>query len=187
MLAHQRASRLSARGLAKIAAVQPKSAGDIPHLRVGHVLTRSPILTREPSPFEYAYYNYQNRLRKALSNPFPFEFYFKPGSLTSGRFKVEEQKRENWLLGRKRTTEQRWEEKRQDETDADLMQERYVAEPRVTDADFHKNPRSLNRLGSRTLYLLLRELDQTTYTFPESRVPQGHFLHQASRLTYFLI
>ncbi len=172
------------RGYARVAAIQPKGAlgtAVVPHLRVGHVVTRSPLLTRDPTPFEKAYFNYQNRLRKALSNPFPFEFYFKPGSLLSGRFKVEEQMRENWLLHRRGSDEDRRREREQDLNDAELMQERMTAQPRVTDADFHRNPRSLNRLGSRTLYLLLKEEGSSDYSFPESNVPQGLLLHQVSR------
>lgn len=48
-------------------------------LRAGVILSRPPLLTREPTPFEQAFYLYQKRLNERLSTPFARQFYFKPG------------------------------------------------------------------------------------------------------------
>ncbi|KAH6849975.1 39S mitochondrial ribosomal protein L46-domain-containing protein [Chaetomium sp. MPI-CAGE-AT-0009] len=41
------------------------------------ILTRAPLLTREQTPFESAYYFYQKRLNERLTAPFRRQFYFK--------------------------------------------------------------------------------------------------------------
>jgi large subunit ribosomal protein L46 len=51
------------------------------------ILNRSPVITRTPTPFERAYYAYQQRIARALHNPFPHEFYFKPGAPLEQRFR----------------------------------------------------------------------------------------------------
>jgi large subunit ribosomal protein L46 len=42
------------------------------------ILTRPPLLTREQTPFESAFYLYQKRLNERLTAPFRRAFYFKP-------------------------------------------------------------------------------------------------------------
>src|SRR6266849_3783603 len=66
------------RGLATEVAAPPAPR---PKLHTAVILNRSPILTRTPTSFERAYYAYQARIQRALHNPFPHDFYFKPGSL----------------------------------------------------------------------------------------------------------
>jgi len=46
-------------------------------IRGGIILTRPPLLTREPTPFESAFYLYQKRLNERLASPFRREMYFK--------------------------------------------------------------------------------------------------------------
>ncbi|KAF9001973.1 39S mitochondrial ribosomal protein L46-domain-containing protein [Cyathus striatus] len=70
-----------------------------PHISTAVILNRSPLLTRTLSPFEQAYHAYQARIRRALHNPFPTEFYFKQGSLLETRFNLEEQEREVQAFG----------------------------------------------------------------------------------------
>ncbi|PSR94431.1 39S mitochondrial ribosomal protein L46-domain-containing protein [Coniella lustricola] len=48
-------------------------------LRAGLILSRPPILTREQTPFESAFYLYQKRLNERLSTPFARQFYFREG------------------------------------------------------------------------------------------------------------
>ncbi|KAL8387963.1 hypothetical protein RB595_009547 [Gaeumannomyces hyphopodioides] len=47
-------------------------------IRSGLVLTRAPILTREPTPFEASFFLYQKRLNERLVSPFFKGFFFKP-------------------------------------------------------------------------------------------------------------
>ncbi|KAK3987910.1 39S mitochondrial ribosomal protein L46-domain-containing protein [Cladorrhinum sp. PSN332] len=46
-------------------------------IKSGVILTRAPILTRLPTPFEASFYLYQKRLNERLSAPFRKDFYFK--------------------------------------------------------------------------------------------------------------
>ncbi|KAJ0107593.1 54s ribosomal protein l17 [Diaporthe amygdali] len=46
-------------------------------LRAGLILSRPPLLTREQTPFEQAFYLYQKRLNERLATPFSRRFYFK--------------------------------------------------------------------------------------------------------------
>lgn len=47
-------------------------------IRAGLLLSRPPLLTREPTPFESAFYLYQKRLNERLSGSFRKNVYFKP-------------------------------------------------------------------------------------------------------------
>ncbi|KAI0480828.1 39S mitochondrial ribosomal protein L46-domain-containing protein [Xylariaceae sp. FL0804] len=46
-------------------------------IRGGMILTRAPLLTRTPTPFEDAFYFYQKRLNERLAIPFRHNFFFK--------------------------------------------------------------------------------------------------------------
>ncbi|KAK4230875.1 39S mitochondrial ribosomal protein L46-domain-containing protein [Podospora fimiseda] len=46
-------------------------------IKSGVILSRPPILTRLPTPFEASFYLYQKRLNERLSAPFRKDFYFK--------------------------------------------------------------------------------------------------------------
>ena len=57
-------------------------------LKAGLILTRPPLLTREQTPFESAYYLYQKRLNERLTAPFRRAFYFKPDSAADLDFRI---------------------------------------------------------------------------------------------------
>lgn len=63
----------------------PKS---IYHIRAGIILSRPPILTREQTSFEQAFYLYQKRLNERLSTPFARQFYFTKGQPASIDFAI---------------------------------------------------------------------------------------------------
>ena len=153
-----------------------------PKIRVAAVLTRSPLLTRKPTPFEAAFFEYQNRLRMALSNPFPHDFYFKPGSLLIEKFRLEEKRRRNWLFERRLAADASKKERRRVREASEAVEEVFSPRKRKTVADIFANTRSLNRLGDRTLYLVLRRAGNPFYWFPDNAVHQGELLHQASFL-----
>ncbi len=50
------------------------------HVKAGILLTRPPLLTRELTPFEKAFFLYQRRLNERLALPFTRYFYFKKGT-----------------------------------------------------------------------------------------------------------
>ncbi|KAK4123369.1 hypothetical protein N657DRAFT_597904 [Parathielavia appendiculata] len=54
------------------------SAGSHYRIKSSLILTRPPLLTREQTPFESAFYLYQKRLNERLTAPFRRAFYFKP-------------------------------------------------------------------------------------------------------------
>ncbi|KAL1839280.1 hypothetical protein VTJ49DRAFT_1680 [Mycothermus thermophilus] len=58
----------------------PQTAPNPRHytIQAGIILTRAPLLTREQTPFENAFYLYQKRLNERLTAPFRPAFYFKP-------------------------------------------------------------------------------------------------------------
>ncbi|KAF9475677.1 50S ribosomal subunit L30 [Pholiota conissans] len=153
------------------------------------VLNRAPILTRSSTPFETAYYSYQARIRRALHNPFPYDFYFKQGTLIETRFNLEERKRERLAFGPAfLSKEDVSEEKRAADIAAveQLAQQEGEGEvlmPRTHPSDTSGDVRSLDRKGQRNLYLLLHVLEngKETWRFPLGKVEKGQFLHQAAQ------
>lgn len=166
-------------------AVHPKKAPKAT-ISAAVVLNRSPILTRTPSPLERAYYSYQQRLRRSLHNPFPYDFYFKQGTLLETRFNLEERKREKLAFGPGfLESENVSEEKRAADIAAveTLAQQEGEGEelgPRVHPADTTVDVKSLDRAGSRNLYLLLHttETGKDVWRFPQGGVAKDQFLHQ---------
>ncbi|EAQ91246.1 hypothetical protein CHGG_03181 [Chaetomium globosum CBS 148.51] len=52
------------------------------------ILTRAPLLTREQTPFESAFYFYQKRLNERLTAPFRRQFYFKQDTAADLDFRI---------------------------------------------------------------------------------------------------
>ncbi|KAI0048225.1 50S ribosomal subunit L30 [Auriscalpium vulgare] len=154
-------------------------------LRTAVILNRAPILTRTPTLFERAYYAYQARLQRALHNPFPYEFYFKPGSLLESKFNLEERRRDRKAFGPGFGA---------DSPDApgagvtadDLkkfgQEEEDNTVSRVHASDLNNDVQSLDRKGQRNLYLLLRRREgaEDAWKFPEGPAEQGELLHKAA-------
>ena len=152
------------------------------------VLNRAPILTRTPSLFERAYYAYQARIRRALHNPFPYDFYFKQGSLLEKRFLQEERRRERRAFGPsfgvrdEVTAEERVATKAALETLARQEGEGEELAPRVHSADASRDYKSLDRKGRRNIYLLLQaqEDGRDIWRFPQGGLQKGELLHEVS-------
>ncbi|KAF7311661.1 50S ribosomal subunit L30 [Mycena kentingensis (nom. inval.)] len=179
----RRALSLLSRSLATEA---PRSHSK-PTLYSAVILNRAPILTPSPTPFENAFYAYQQRIRRALHNPFPSEFYFKPGTLLEARFNNEERSRERvaWgptytkvdeatLAAEKATLEQMEMQEQSDENK--LM-------PRVHPSDAARDYHSLDRKGRRNIYLLLKRMEneQVVWEFPWGLPRRDELLHQAAQ------
>jgi len=152
-------------------------------------LNRSPILTRTPTLFERAYYAYHTRIRRALHNPFPLDFYFKQGSLLETQFNIEEKKRERRAFGPTFGQDEfvSKEKAAAEKAAADqlALQEGNIDElmPRVHASDVNHEFKSLDRKGKRNIYLLLRTTDNSrgSWRFPEGGVEKGELLHQAAQ------
>lgn len=150
------------------------------------VLNRSPILTPSPTPFEKAYYAYQARIRRALHQPFPYDFYFKQGSLLETRYNLEEKDREQAAFGPTYAQDD-YQDQAKEEADKAavklLAQQEGEGEslaPREHPSDKSGDIKSLDRAGERNLYLLLRSRDgdRDLWRFPQGGIEKGDFLHQ---------
>ncbi len=146
-----------------------------PRLAVAVVLNRSPIISRTPTKFEQAFYKYQARIQRALHNPFPYDFYFKPGSILEQKFNKEERIRERKAFGKDFISEDK-----SSAIELETTEEDEASMPRRTSADESKDAKSLDRHGSRNLYLLVRgsATDEDEWRFPEGYVESGELLHE---------
>lgn len=145
----------------------------------GLILNRHPILTRTPTAFERAYYNYHSRIQRALHNPFPSEFYFKPGSLLQGKFEEEELKRETEAFGHMPWLESGSAKK---SAVSDILNQEDTVElmPRESEADKTGDVKSLDRKGERNLYLLVlnKEKGESVWRFPQTQLVGEELLHE---------
>lgn len=164
-----------------------KSKAKVP-INAAVILNRSPFLTKTPTPFERAYYAYQARIRRALHNPFPYDFYFKQGSLLETRFNMEERKRERKAFGPDFASEDYSSAESAEAMAAVEMLRQQESEgqefaPRTNKADTEQDLTSLDRQGQRNLYLLLQEEEgsgRKRWRFPQGDVEKGELLHQVS-------
>jgi large subunit ribosomal protein L46 len=134
-------------------------------------------------PFEEAYYIYQRRIYRALSQTLPANVYFKPGSILQRRVAIEELAREKEAFG------EDWEPLRGLRVEEDdvagnesggigtksfaqqMAEEAELEEspqPRVHRADVEGDVKSLDRLGERNLYLLVKQ--NNDWSFPTGSV-----------------
>ncbi|TCD68240.1 54S ribosomal protein L17 mitochondrial [Steccherinum ochraceum] len=172
-----------------LAPSKPKKESPKYTLNAAVILNRSPIITRTPTAFEKSYHAYQSRIQRALFNPFPNEFYFKPGSLLEGKFAAEEREREKEAFGGPGRSDS------SDSDDAAIAASKQVMEvlgeeeavkpmPRVHESDLKGDVKSLDRKGERNLYLLVRGKNaagKEIWRFPQGDVQAGELLHDAAR------
>ncbi|KAJ7756811.1 39S mitochondrial ribosomal protein L46-domain-containing protein [Mycena maculata] len=191
----RRAGHLFSRALATVAGEPAASTpthiprgSQKPLLYTAVIVNRSPILTPSPTVFERAFYAYQQRIRRALHNPFPSEFYFKQGSLLEARFNVEERYRERiaWGTTYAKAEELSPEAKAAEQAAIDQMalQERSDDKlmPRVHPSDTVRDYQSLDRKGRRNIYLLVREKGRRApWEFPRGPADKGLLLHQSAQ------
>lgn len=152
----------------------------------GIVLCRSPIITRELSDFEKAFYAYQRHLKSRLSSPFPTDFYFQKGSLASKRWLAAEDDRRqsNELVSSAPPTKTEQDgqisgEERELQAEEDVAST--VSMSRITEADRNEDTKSLNRKLDRTLYLLLKKPRQEhAWQFPQGPIGAGEVLHEST-------
>ncbi|KAI0698500.1 39S mitochondrial ribosomal protein L46-domain-containing protein [Cytidiella melzeri] len=189
-------SRVGSRSLATVTDVPPsrypsdpqrvvkKEDGQKVAIYTAVLVNRNPLLTRKPTAFENAYYAYQARIERALHNPLPYDFYFKPGTQLELQFDKEEQERDRRAFGRSATPSPRIkteEETRASEEDgADALsalemqqQEEVKTMPREHESDRTNNVQSLDRQGPRNVYLLVLAKDDAgkeRWRFPQAPV-----------------
>ena len=151
-------------------------------IKAGVVLSRPPILTPEPHPFETAYYLYQRRLNERLVLPFTQYFYYKRGTPAYEHWRSKRRERagaaardigaynaysnEGWndevLTGNKDGKPEEIAKRLIDEEGraAEFTTEggdlSLAGLKRTTPADEQNDQKSLERSLSRTLYLLVK-------------------------------
>ncbi|KAF8589959.1 hypothetical protein K439DRAFT_1644834 [Ramaria rubella] len=160
------------------------------------LLNRSPMLSHPPTPFEAAFQEYNAHIARAISNPFPREFYFKPGSVLEAQFRQEDRKREkdafNWgsRISRWRALKPRERSKKQVDLSGGATagilakEETEIIMPRITEADKKGDIQSLDRKGHRNLYLLVKKSKgRDAWRLPGgiSEVKDGELLHEAAQ------
>lgn len=175
------------------------------------VLSRPPLLTRDLTPFEKAYFLYQRRLNERLALPFTRYFYYQkdtPADIDWKR-KIKERKTpardigvynaygdEGWndelLVGAKESEPEEQVEALLRDTEVlgtGTEEEQAVKKekverpmPRVTEADKAGDVRSLNRALARTLYLVVKG-GEGSWKFPCSRLVGGESLQRVCSST----
>ncbi|KAK5083683.1 hypothetical protein LTR05_006187 [Lithohypha guttulata] len=159
-------------------------------VKAGVVVSRPPLITPDPHPFETAFYLYQRRLNERLVLPFTQYFHYKRGTPAFEHWRTRRRERggvaardlgkynayakDNWndeaLVGDKSADQQHIveqlldEEGRQSEFLGDNANEsdtKLAGLKRATDADRENDQKSLERNLSRTLYLLVRTKDKS--------------------------
>lgn len=181
-------------------------------INAGVVLSRPPQITRELEPFEKAFFFYQKRLNERLALPFTKYFYFKRGTPADEDWKKKIQERRTaardigkynaydsdaWndelLLGSPESEpEHQIEALVQDAestanaTSQDTSKKEEIPRPypRITEADKKNDQKSLDRLLSRTLYLLVQS-KEGHWKFPSSPVESGETLRTVSSILLF--
>lgn len=169
------------------------------------MLSRPPVITRDLTPFEKAYFFYQRRLNERLALPFGRYFYYGKGTFgdIEWKRKIKERQtpardigvynaysKEGWndelLVGAKESEpEHQLEALLKDAEDvmtegddaADVKKEPVEKPmPRVTEADKTGDVKSLNRALQRTLYLLVKG-GKGGWTFPTTGLVPKEDLH----------
>ncbi|MCJ1368923.1 54S ribosomal protein L17 mitochondrial [Loxospora ochrophaea] len=178
-------------------------------INAGVVLSRPPILTRELTPFEKAYFFYQKRLNERLALPFTRYFYYQKGTPGDVEWKRKIKDRqtpardigvynayndEKWndelLVGAKESESEELVEAllkdtetvvEGDEAQQGPVQKETVEKPlpRITEADKAGDLRSLNRSLARTLYLVVRG-KEGRWGFPSAGLVGKESLHIAA-------
>lgn len=164
----------------------------------GIILSRTPIVTPTLSPFEEAYYKYQDELEKRLMWTFPQHYYFKKGSLAERKF-VKHQRGPvakqpgvfyprgvpDVKFNRERRFKQEIVVPREGGDEGGNVEESSFTKPiepnsRITEADEKGDVRSLARKLDRTLYLVIKDAKAGTWKLPAFKINVKEYLHDAA-------
>lgn len=175
-------------------------------IKTAVLLSRPPVITRDLTPFEKAFFLYQKRLNERLALPFTRYFYYQKGTPGDVEWKRKIKERQTpardigvynaysedgWndevLVGARESEPEEQVEalikdaqvevKEGEESSVVKKQEVERPYPRVTDADKTGDVKSLNRLLQRTLYLLVKTEKNKRWRFPSSFMEGKESLH----------
>ncbi|KAL8953585.1 MAG: hypothetical protein Q9222_000580 [Ikaeria aurantiellina] len=179
-------------------------------IKASVLLSRPPILTRDLTPFEKAYFLYQKRLNERLAMPFSRYFYYQkgtPGDVEWKR-KIKERQtpardigvynayaKEGWndevVVGARESEPEEQVEALLRDAEVEVPKEGEEGQevkkeeverpmPRVTEADRVGDTKSLDRRLQRTLYLVVRSGDGDDWWFPSDSLVGKESLHTAA-------
>ena len=181
-------------------------------VHAGLLLVRAPLVTRDLTSFEKAFYLYQRRLNERLALPFTRYFYFKKGTPADLEWKrkIKDRRTAARDIGRYHAySDESWNDEvrvgaKESEVehqvdalvhdaetsglppDEEMGEKRKEAVdrpfPRVTEADRQGHLDSLNRRLDRTLYLLARKPDGR-WRLPAAELLRRESLHQVWKLS----
>lgn len=174
------------------ARIVKRNNGEEAAIHAAVLLNRSPLITRTPTDFEKAYYAYQARIERALHNPLPYDFYFKPNSPLEIRFDKEELEREKEAFGKSGSPSPRVKAEVETSDDSDphalplmeaAQEEVEKPMPREHESDRTGDVKSLNRQGQRNIYLVVLSKDSSgkeSWKFPQTPVTKDQNLFDVS-------
>ncbi|CAH1764005.1 5685_t:CDS:2 [Entrophospora sp. SA101] len=163
------------------------------------VLSRAPVILRDPHPFELQYYLYQQKLGQLHSTPFPINFYFKKGSLAEKQwlqrkknlvdeavesFDFKNDKNGSQIL--KSSLFKNYEDVATSSASDDFstgiqIEEELKIASRITKADMENNVKSLDRALQRTLYLIVKKPRlEDSWQFPQGGLDGSETLLEAA-------
>lgn len=128
-------------------------------LRTAILVSRPAPLLRTPTTLESTYFQYNQKLKFNLSQPFPKDFYFKKGSSAEARYQKEQAQRIATLTPNASTKNQA-QVKEQVEVESESTnpdQDLYKTLSRTTEADELNDQTSLERKLDEKLFLLVKE------------------------------
>jgi large subunit ribosomal protein L46 len=166
--------------------IQPKAPLVSSNYRIvsGVVLSRTPQITRDSTPFEKAYFDYSEKLERQAAAPLASDFYFKKGSLAERRWKEDEEARKKAMADPQLSLTDAVKEAQsiqQDEESVTPLSNKFETGSRETEADKKNDIKSLDRALQRTLYLIVKKpRDQHAWQFPQGAVEDGEYLHDAA-------
>lgn len=153
-------------------------------ITAGLILSRIPIVTPDLTKLESQYYDYQSRLKHRLMWTFPQYFYFKRGTLAERRFLLAQRgpiSKQPGVWFPKGVPDVKHNRERSQKQEIVLPREKsdvgqesqggsdisrpIIPNSRVTDADKNADLCSLERLLSRTLYLVVKN-NKGAWRFP---------------------
>lgn len=144
------------------------------------ILSRPPVILREPTKFEKAYHEYNRQLSEALQQPFPKDFYFKKGSAAEKRFEEDQASTSHGfsaIANEASGSSSKGKGGKSKEAASAPTSSSSSAEgeadsrplSRTTEADAKNDVRSLERKLDRTLYLVVKQKSgkgAATWQFP---------------------
>jgi large subunit ribosomal protein L46 len=176
-------------------------------IKAGIVVSRPPLITPDPHPFETAYHLYQRRLNERLALPFSQYFYYKKNTPAVEQWRANRRARggaaardignynaytpEAWndeiLVGDEtaqpaKIVEQLIAEEGRSEEFTGSGDPRYAGLKRKTEADEKNDQKSLERSLTRTLYLLVKTTgDGGSWKFPAGTLAETEGLKEVRR------